>query len=75
MTIKVVREPEDEPWGTQELCCFCWERTPYWYEKKDVPVCKECAKTHKAKEVPDKKTYCEQEQAKLKEMGYWYLWD
>jgi hypothetical protein len=64
--IKVVREPEEETrnWGALEQCCFCWKRTPFWYEPKDVAVCPECAETHKAKDVPKKEIWCEQAAAR-----------
>ena len=40
--------------SVQELCCFCFQRTSYWYVRKDVAVCPACAKTHRVSEVPTK---------------------
>lgn len=54
MTIPLIKEPDDNPWGDLvESCHFCHERTRYWHENTNNPVCRECAKTHKVAELPD----------------------
>lgn len=58
--ITVVREPEEFGRPT-ERCAFCWRRTAYWYEPKDVAVCRECAKKVSAKDVPSKAEWWFQE--------------
>lgn len=58
--ITVVREPEEFGRPT-ERCAFCWRRTAYWFEPKDVAVCPICARTVKAKDVPSKAEWWFQE--------------
>jgi predicted amidophosphoribosyltransferase len=61
MAIPLRKEPESlTPWGS-ERCCFCRNTTPYWYAKKDVAVCKTCAKTHTIEEVPSKEEWWKSE--------------
>jgi hypothetical protein len=60
MTIEITREPTDIPrWWEQERCCFCFERTPFWYAPKDVAVCEACALTRTVDEVPAKRVWCD----------------
>jgi hypothetical protein len=40
-----------------EACCFCGAPTCYWYTPRDVACCRNCAKTHKASEVPTKRAW------------------
>lgn len=56
--IAVKEEPESlgPPY---ENCCFCYKETHYWYVKKDVAVCPECAVVRKVAEVPSKDDWCE----------------
>jgi len=62
MTIPIKEESEAyfRELGCYEQCCFCGEETKFWYVKRDVAVCPDCAKTHKAKEVPTKKEWARQ---------------
>lgn len=32
-------------------CYFCGQPTRYWHEKTNTPLCIDCAKTHKSKEL------------------------
>lgn len=58
--IEVVREPEAFG-GPVERCAFCWRRTSYWFEPKDVAVCRACAQKVKARDVPSKAEWWFQE--------------
>ena len=54
--VEVVREPKGfEP--PYEHCSICKSPTPYWYEPKDVALCKACAKTVKPDDIPTKKEW------------------
>lgn len=51
--------------SVQELCCFCFQRTRYWYVRNDVAVCQACAKTHRVGEVPTKAVWWQQVEVHL----------
>ena len=56
MTIPIKKEPDDFAshfWGLIEDCHFCKEKTKYWHENTNNPVCPICSKTHKVAELPD----------------------
>lgn len=56
--ISVTEEPKEIPsWWERERCCFCRERTRFWYVPKDVAVCDRCAKHADASDVPSKKEW------------------
>lgn len=58
MAIEVTQEPpSSEP---SERCCFCWQRTRFWYEPKDVAVCPICAEASNPDDVPAKVAWCEE---------------
>lgn len=52
MTIPLVKEPEDTPFGN-ERCHFCKAVTIHWHENTNNPVCPVCAPRHKVAELPD----------------------
>lgn len=41
-----------------ENCAFCFTPTRYWYTKKDVAVCPDCASVERARDVPSKSAWC-----------------
>lgn len=51
--------------SVRELCCFCFQRTRYWYVRKDVAVCQDCARTHQVSEVPTKAVWWQQVETHL----------
>lgn len=55
MSLRVVapEEPALEP------CACCGKLTGWWYKLKDVALCRECAKTRKAADVPTKDAWFE----------------
>ncbi len=53
MAIPVVHEPPDVVFGKIERCHFCLQRTRYWHENTDNPVCPQCAKKYKVAALPD----------------------
>jgi hypothetical protein len=53
--ITVTREPFEGP--AEEPCCICWKPTKYWYEPKDVPCCKDCAKHVTESDIPSKTSW------------------
>ncbi len=61
--IVVEKEPgaEEEPLRTQERCCFCRERTVYWYTPKDVACCLDCADDAREEDVPEKQVWMTRE--------------
>lgn len=64
MPVPIHRQPKTEP-PPFERCCFCEHHTPYWTSIKSrtpgqqVACCPTCAKTHRVKDVPSKKLWCE----------------
>ena len=52
--IKVKHEPMDLMEAPPEKCFRCGCETRFWYEPKDVAVCRECAKSLGASDVPSK---------------------
>jgi len=54
MTIPLIHEPYDSPWGSiLESCYFCKTPTRMWHENTNNPVCENCSKLHKVAELPD----------------------
>lgn len=60
MAIPIAHEDKEylKKWGMGladilEHCHFCKKCTPYWHTRTNNPVCPECAKTHKVRELPD----------------------
>lgn len=55
MTIPLIHEGDIAKhfWGVVENCHFCKEKTKYWHENTNNPVCPDCAKKHKVSELPD----------------------
>ena len=45
----------------RERCCFCRERTEFWFVKKDVACCTSCAAFADESDVPDKSTWIRRE--------------
>lgn len=54
--IHIVRDPDPDA-QVLELCCFCYEPTPFWFEPNDVACCRRCAAKHKTSDVPAKDTW------------------
>lgn len=54
MPIKLTKEPAEYATLGMEKCCFCNNRTSYWYPRKDVPVCPNCATKVRPNDVPSK---------------------
>lgn len=52
--------PSDE--GIAENCCICREPTYYWYQPKDVALCKKCAHTIEEEDIPTKIDWILQEE-------------
>lgn len=44
-----------------ERCCFCRNRTKFWFLPKDVACCLRCAKHANIRDVPSKKTWMRRE--------------
>lgn len=61
MGLQLTREPESLSDKGSERCCFCREVTPYWYQPKDVAVCKGCAPYANPEDVPSKKDWLRRE--------------
>jgi predicted amidophosphoribosyltransferase len=40
--------------GILENCCICRESTEFWYQPKDVALCKNCAKSIDHDDIPTK---------------------
>jgi len=57
MVVTVKREPENMGGPPYEHCCKCGKPTPYWYEKNDVALCQDCAKTVDVKNIPTKEDW------------------
>jgi len=56
--IPIVREPKElSNTGQYEGCCFCNKPSPYWHEKSDVCVCKECSESKNVTDLPTKKEW------------------
>lgn len=55
--VKVIQEP-DEFGPPLEPCAICYERTKFWYEPKDVAVCKKCAEVVTPDQIPSKERWC-----------------
>ena len=51
--IPLKQEPKElyEQFKTYEKCKFCRKDTDMWHEKTNTPVCKDCAKKHKASDI------------------------
>jgi hypothetical protein len=43
--------------GDHEDCCLCGTQTPFWHEKKDVPLCLPCADGTPGHLVPTKRQW------------------
>lgn len=43
--------------GEHDDCCVCGTPTPFWLEKKDVPICLQCTDTAPYGEIPDKREW------------------
>ena len=59
--VEVEREPEQLSRFELENCCFCRQKTPYWYTRKDVACCECCARFANASDVPSKKVWMRRE--------------
>ncbi len=57
--IEVVQN--SEPHSVKERCCFCRRPTDYWYEAKDVAVCRSCAPHAEGCDVPTKAVWMRRE--------------
>jgi hypothetical protein len=66
MAIEVVFDGSPR-WEPAEQCCFCYRRTRFWYAKKDVACCPDCALFKTDKDVPSKKVWWEAVEARQKE--------
>jgi len=57
--IPLVEEPKEEyeQCGIYENCVFCGKETKFWHWRTNQPVCKNCSKTHKVKELKKPKGY------------------
>jgi len=44
-----------------EKCCFCRNRTSFWFKEKGVACCERCARFAKPEDVPSKKEWCRRE--------------
>lgn len=66
--IEVAHESDPDP-ITMEKCCFCRTPTRYWFEAKDVAVCRRCARYAEASDVPTKKAWCRREEIARKGQG------
>lgn len=55
MTIPLIKEEKElyDQFGVYEKCYFCNKSTDMWHENTNNPVCPNCAKKHKVKELPD----------------------
>lgn len=62
--IEVTKESAEMSAWPLELCCLCWQPTPYWYTPKDVACCEACAKDAAPEDIPSKKEWCAQARAK-----------
>ena len=54
MAIPLVEEPKEnfKELGVYEKCYFnCGNSTKYWHWRTNQPVCKECAKKYKVKDI------------------------
>jgi hypothetical protein len=62
MPVPIVKEPDEliQELHRLELCCFCFDPTPYWTNLKkrapggQVACCPGCAKFEYQKDVPSK---------------------
>lgn len=60
--IELTKAPDaDEAPHVRERCCFCRRPTHYWFEPKDVAVCRACAPHADESDVPSKKVWCRRE--------------
>lgn len=56
MAIPLIRETDEqikEFYGIVERCHFCQQKTRYWHENTNNPVCPDCSKKHSVSELPD----------------------
>jgi len=56
MTIPIKKELDEVAgnfFGVIERCFFCGNRTRFWHENTNNPVCPDCSKTYKVAELPD----------------------
>jgi hypothetical protein len=60
--IEVQREDEELSALGFENCAFCRRPTAFWFRKKDVAVCLQCAAKAKPEDVPDKAAWCRREE-------------
>ncbi len=62
MSIRVTEQPDaaETPLGWREHCAFCWAPTTFWFEPKDVAVCRWCAAKVRASDVPTKAEWWDQ---------------
>ena len=78
MPIPLEHENDPDARGLYECCCFCWQPTPWWTEiagrrpGEQVACCQGCAKTHRVKDVPSKRYWCDMADRlrKAREEGY-----
>ena len=68
MAIPVTHDQDDAD-GIAERCCFCRDKTRYWFLPKDVAVCPECAKYATAEDVPNKMDWCNRERIAMRTKG------
>jgi len=61
MAVKIKRQPKEweKPY---EHCCKCRAPTPYWYEPRDVPLCRACSKVTNVGEIPTKAQWWAEEE-------------
>ena len=67
MPIRLEREPKDQGGPPYERCCFCRKPTAFWTRiaarkpGQQVACCPDCAWSHKVKDVPTKRAWCDAE--------------
>jgi predicted amidophosphoribosyltransferase len=67
--IEVTKESAEMSVLPLELCCLCWQPTPYWYMPKDVACCQTCAEVATPDDIPEKKEWCTNARKRMKKEG------
>jgi hypothetical protein len=74
MAIPIKEEEKEyfEQFKSYENCYFCGDKTPFWHEKTNNPLCECCASKHKVSELPNR---FKGEERKSISNGDWYTPD
>ena len=59
MRIRIDKQPSNMG-EDHELCCMCFEPTPYWHLARNLPLCEPCARTFNPSDLPKMKEYLDE---------------